>query len=86
MRDREVDCDGLQRIELTGLADIAGDDSEPEYVDINDQGKIVVTLQENNHIAIIGADGTVAADFSAGTVSWRASMPWKTARCRSPTA
>ena len=64
-----IDCDAMQTIDLTGLADIAPEDPEPEYVDINDAGEIVVTLQENNHIVIIGADGTVASDFPAGTVS-----------------
>lgn len=47
-----VDCAGLQRIELTGLAAIGGEDPEPEFVDINAAGEIVVTLQENNHIVV----------------------------------
>ncbi len=63
-----VDCAALQKIEVTGLAAIAGDDPEPEFVDINDAGEIVLTMQENNHIVVVGADGTVAASFSAGTV------------------
>ena len=63
-----VDCDGQTRIDLTGLADIAPEDPEPEYVDINDLGEIVVTLQENNHIVVIGADGAVAGHFNAGEV------------------
>ena len=67
--DGTLDCDGQTRIDLTGLADIAPDDPEPEYVDINAAGEIVVTLQENNHVVVIGADGTIAAHFSAGTVS-----------------
>jgi hypothetical protein len=46
-----VDCAGLQKIEMTGLAEVAGDDPEPEFVDVNDAGEIVVTLQENNHIS-----------------------------------
>ncbi|CAM3282059.1 esterase-like activity of phytase family protein [Paracoccus nototheniae] len=65
----ELDCDGQQRIEMTGLAEIGADDPESEYVDINEAGEIVVTLQENNHIVVIGADGAVASHFSAGTVS-----------------
>lgn len=64
----EADCAAQQRIDLTGLAEIAPEDPEPEYVDINDAGEIVVTLQENNHVAIIGANGTVLSHFSAGTV------------------
>jgi hypothetical protein len=63
-----VDCAGLQKIEVTGLAEVGGDDPEPEFVDVNDAGEIVVTLQENNHIVVIGADGAVASHFSAGTV------------------
>ncbi|TGN67422.1 esterase-like activity of phytase family protein [Paracoccus liaowanqingii] len=65
----ELDCDGQSRIEMTGMAGIGAEDPEPEYVDINEAGEIVVTLQENNHIVVIGADGTVASHFSAGTVS-----------------
>jgi hypothetical protein len=64
----EADCAGQQRIDLTGLADVAPDDPEPEYVDVNAAGEIVVTLQENNHIVVIGADGSVASHFSAGEV------------------
>ncbi len=44
--DGAADCANLQRIELTGLAGVAADDPEPEFVDINDAGEIVVTLQE----------------------------------------
>lgn len=64
----ELNCDDQQRIDLTGLAEIGGEDPEPEYVDINQAGEIVVTLQENNHIVVIGKDGTVNSHFSAGTV------------------
>ncbi|MBY6154785.1 esterase-like activity of phytase family protein [Vannielia litorea] len=68
LTDGTLDCDSLQQITLTGLAEVAGDDPEPEFVDINAQGEIVVTMQENNHIAVIGADNTVTAHFSAGAV------------------
>jgi hypothetical protein len=64
-----VDCAALQKIDVTGLAAVAGDDPEPEFVAINEAGEIVVTLQENNHIVVIGADGTVASHFSAGSVA-----------------
>lgn len=67
--DGAADCARLQRIDLTGLAAIAPDDAEPEFVDVNAAGEIVVTLQENNHIVVIGADGTVASHFSAGEVA-----------------
>ncbi|MFN3576128.1 MAG: esterase-like activity of phytase family protein [Tabrizicola sp.] len=68
VKDGMVDCAALQKIEVTGLAAVAGDDPEPEYVDVNEAGEIVVTLQENNHIVVIGADGAVAGHFSAGAV------------------
>lgn len=44
-------------------------DAEPEFVDINANNVAVVTLQENNHIALVDlATATVLDDFSAGTV------------------
>lgn len=55
-------------VDLTGLAEIAPEDPEPEFLAFNDAGELVVTLQENNHIVLIGADGRVAAHFSAGAV------------------
>ena len=68
IKDGAVDCAAMQKIEMTGLAAVAGDDPEPEFVDVNDGGEIVVTLQENNHIVVIGADGVVSGHFSAGAV------------------
>lgn len=64
-----VDCAAKQVIELTGLALIAPEDPEPEFLDVNAAGEIVVTLQENNHVVLIGADGRVAGHFSAGAVA-----------------
>jgi uncharacterized protein YjiK len=67
------DCASLKTVSLTGLAPVAGDDPEPEYVDVSDEGKIVVTLQENNHIAVVdGKIGKVEAHFSAGSVNLKA--------------
>jgi Esterase-like activity of phytase len=68
IKDGAVDCAAIQKIEVTGLAAVAGDDPEPEFVAVNDAGEIVVTLQENNHIVVIGADGAVSSHFSAGSV------------------
>jgi hypothetical protein len=68
IKDGMADCAGQQRIDVTGLAAIAGEDPEPEFVDINDKGEIALTLQENNHIVVIGADGSVANHFSAGSI------------------
>jgi len=62
-------CGTLNTVDLTGLAEVAPSDPEPEFVDINDAGLVLVTLQENNHIAIVdGRSGEVVAHFSAGTV------------------
>ena len=66
--DGAMDCAAQQRIGLTGLAAIAPEDPEPEFLDVNAAGEIVVTLQENNEIVVIGADGAVATHFSAGSV------------------
>ncbi len=68
VKDGAVDCAGLQKIDVTGLAQVAPEDPEPEFLAVNDAGEIVVTLQENNHIVVIGADGKVASHFSAGAV------------------
>ena len=55
-------------IPLTGLADVAPSDPEPEYVDVNSYGLAVVTLQENNHLVVVNLrTGKVFKDFSAGT-------------------
>jgi hypothetical protein len=67
--DAVVDCAALRTVDVTGLAAVAGDDPEPEYVDVSPDGKIVVTLQENNHLLVVdGKTGKVAANVSAGTV------------------
>lgn len=62
-----ADCAGLQKIDITGLAEVAGDDPEPEYLSYNEAGDLAVTLQENNHIVIV-SNGQVASHFSAGSV------------------
>ena len=36
---------------------------EPEFVAINGENEIVVTLQENNHMVVLSADGTVLSPF-----------------------
>lgn len=69
LNDGVPDCNSKNVVELTGLADVAGSDPEPEFVDFNTQNEIVVTLQENNYIAIIdGSTGKVTSHFSAGSV------------------
>jgi DNA-binding beta-propeller fold protein YncE len=57
-------------VALTGLAGFAPEDPEPEFVDINSRNEAVVTLQENNHIAVVDLkSGRVLRHFSAGSVS-----------------
>jgi hypothetical protein len=66
LTDGAMRCDAIVRADLTGLAEVAPDDPEPEFVDVNAAGEIAVTLQENNHVAILDRDGTVLSHFSAG--------------------
>ncbi|WP_370225065.1 esterase-like activity of phytase family protein [Pararhodobacter marinus] len=66
MTEGAIDCAGMIRADVTGLADIASDDPEPEFVAINAEGEIALTLQENNHIVILDRAGTVLSHFSAG--------------------
>jgi len=57
-------------VNLTGLASYGSDDPEPEFVDVNEKNEAVVTLQENNHVAIVNVvTGTVTHHFNAGTVT-----------------
>ncbi|PTX05374.1 esterase-like activity of phytase family protein [Pararhodobacter aggregans] len=66
LTDGTVDCAAMIRAEVTGLADIAPEDPEPEFVSINAAGEIALTLQENNHIVILDRTGAVLSHFSAG--------------------
>ncbi|APG45982.1 esterase-like activity of phytase family protein [Phaeobacter porticola] len=66
--DGGLDCASMKVIGLAGLAEIASDDPEPEYVSINGLGETVVTLQENNHLVVLSKDGMVLNHFSAGAV------------------
>ncbi|MGJ8528171.1 esterase-like activity of phytase family protein [Maritalea sp.] len=64
-----ANCDSMKVVDLTGLAEIGGTDPEAEFVDFNSQNEIVVSMQENNHYAIIdGKTGEVKNHFSAGSV------------------
>jgi hypothetical protein len=61
---------GLRRVELTGIAAVAPSDPEPEYVSINGRNEVAVTLQENNHIAVVDlGSGKIRNHFSAGAVT-----------------
>ena len=68
LADGAMDCAAIIRADVTGLAEVAGDDPEPEFVDINAAGEIAVTLQENNHVVILDPRGAVLSHFSAGSV------------------
>ena len=67
LTDGAVTEDGIKKVEVTGLSEIAPEDPEPEFVAFNDADEVAVTLQENNWVAIIDAKtGTVTGGFSAG--------------------
>ncbi len=58
-----------RKVELAGIPALYAGDPEPEYVDINENSLAVLTMQENNHIALIDlVEGKVTGDFSAGDV------------------
>jgi hypothetical protein len=57
-------------VELTGLAQYAPEDPEPEFVAINKSNIATVTLQENNHVVLVNLQKRkVVKDFSAGNVA-----------------
>lgn len=59
----------VERIELAGLPGLAAaEDAEPEYVKVSpDDTRVVVTLQENNALAVVDvATNEVITSFSAG--------------------
>ncbi len=59
----------VTKADLVGFSTIAPNDPEPEFVDINDLGEIVVTMQENNWMAVIDRSGKVISEFDAGLVT-----------------
>ena len=59
----------VRSVDLTGLSALAPSDPEPEFVDINRRNLAAVTLQENNHLAVVDLrSGQVVSDFDLGTV------------------
>ncbi len=73
-------CKSVDKVGLSSLAKVAPSDPEPEFVDINSDNIAVITLQENNHIALIDLKrGKVIEHFSAGVSSAKA-IPAKKAR------
>ena len=63
--DGSLVCGSMNRVNTTGLS-IGAEDPEPEFVDINDIGETVLTLQENNHIAVVDQVVKIISHFSAG--------------------
>ena len=60
----------VRKIELTGLDILYPEDPEPEYLHINENNVAVVTLQENNGIAVIDLPtGSISYSFKAGKVA-----------------
>ncbi|TDK36991.1 esterase-like activity of phytase family protein [Rhizobium deserti] len=69
LKDGTADCGSIKHVDLKGIAEVAPEDPEPEFVSINDAGEIAVTLQENNHVVIVdGKTAKVTGHFSAGKV------------------
>ena len=60
----------LRTVALTGLADLAPSDPEPEFVDINEHNQAVISLQENNHVVVVDlVAGRVRSHFALGGVT-----------------
>ena len=58
-----------RKVELVGVPDKFPEDPEPEYVDINEFNLAAVTMQENNHIALVNlSSAKVINDFPGGEV------------------
>ncbi|MGI3186536.1 esterase-like activity of phytase family protein [Nioella aestuarii] len=68
LTDGVMQCDAMIVADVTGLADVSPEDPEPEFVSINSENEIVVTMQENNHMVVLNASGEVLSHFSAGAV------------------
>lgn len=68
-----TNCDSVTTVDVTGLAEIAPSDPEPEYVSINGDNLVAMSLQENNHMVVVDlASAEVVSQFSAGTVDLEA--------------
>lgn len=59
----------VRNVDLAGVPTLFPEDPEPEFVAINDANVVVITLQENNHIALVDLEtGLVTGHFPAGAV------------------
>lgn len=60
----------VRQVDMTGLDILYPEDPEPEYVSVNADNVAVITLQENNGIALIDlASGEVTSSLNAGEVT-----------------
>lgn len=65
----------FRKVSFTGLRMRFPTDPEPEFVDINAHNQAAVTLQENNHVAIVNlVNGAILRNFSAGTTTHEADL------------
>lgn len=70
LRHGVPDCPAAHPVSVNGLASVAPEDAEPEFVKVNRAGVAVLTLQENNHIVLVDvAKRQVLKHFSAGEVN-----------------
>ncbi len=66
---RPTNCDAVRIVDVTGLAPVAPEDPEPEFVDVNGANLAAVTLQENNGVVLVDlGSGEVTGHFDAGAV------------------
>ncbi|SFZ82824.1 Esterase-like activity of phytase [Devosia enhydra] len=66
----DVAAASVRTVDVTDVAEVFGEDPEPEFVDFNDNDEIALTLQENNAIVIVnGVTGEVVSQFSAGSTT-----------------
>lgn len=65
-----TNSDGTALASFTAAGIDTPQDPEPEYVSINEAGKVAVSLQENNAIVVVDvATGAIERVFSAGSAS-----------------
>jgi hypothetical protein len=58
----------LRYVDFTDLPMAANTDPEPEFVDIDQRDRAVVSFQENNHLAVVDLrTGKIISDFPAGS-------------------
>jgi hypothetical protein len=69
VKDGLPSCGLMQKVDVRGIATVSPDDPEPEFVKVNAESIAAVTMQENNHIALIDLKtNKLINHFSAGAV------------------